>query len=660
MKNLIIWSTVIFVILIPFFVATFVFLYLVLKNLFWQPLLIEKAESANVFRTFLHISSPERRKSNIRSEQFTQNKKSKSFWFSKFSWMMGSIVFYFVLQYLIMEAFLLIMNKEISNFSGLSSSYGNCSTVMTYLTTNLYRFIPLGYTNESFKYNNWFLKAIQTFRTTVTDIKISPEGESLSEMINSIPVSSYLVPVVNQTLAHFDDLDLFPLPYPSINQQFSHAIMSTFMVMGETFIASESSNSITRMKDLIHYASISDSFFNTTFSIYHDDIIIYEFLAIFSMILLIILQALILYLSIKKQFYIRKMLRLSIRTMVLLPDKTPLVRPGENEITFFDQMPDSPTMKLIESLPVGFLMTDKNGVIKYSNPKAAEYFGSGQWGGIENGTKVTDLSEHPQMRYFSISQRPSSQFPLHPFDPKLPKTEFYYYYVYNETTELNLNKLENHKLQQELKEMRRQRLPSSLTVTRKGQKQNIIMMDNFAMVEAAFPKEMSNESFTSIKQTIQNEIESIPTVFISEFYRDSIVIVFSSFNVQSHQRQFLRDALHCAQLVSDACKEGLGAKVAVTSGKKCICKIIDHELARVSFYAPLMTKAAMLLRFGVEGDIIVEYNILKIIYRMDTNIEKIGSGLICNKDVDFCIVKRNDNLLKQLFGNVSKNNVFLA
>ena len=145
------------------------------------------------------------------------------------------------------------------------------------------------------------------------------------------------------------------------------------------------------------------------------------------------------------------MLRLSIRTMVLLPDKTPLVRPGENEITFFDQMPDSPTMKLIESLPVGFLMTDKNGVIKYSNPKAAEYFGSGQWGGIENGTKVTDLSEHPQMRYFSISQRPSSQFPLHPFDPKLPKTEFYYYYVYNETTELNLNKLENHKLQQELK-----------------------------------------------------------------------------------------------------------------------------------------------------------------------------------------------------------------
>lgn len=99
--------------------------------------------------------------------------------------------------------------------------------------------------------------------------------------------------------------------------------------MGETFIASESSNSITRMKDLVYYASTSDSFFNTTFAIYHDNIVIYEFLAIFTMILLILLQALLLYLSIKKQFYIRKMIRLFIRTMILLPDKTPLVKPGK-------------------------------------------------------------------------------------------------------------------------------------------------------------------------------------------------------------------------------------------------------------------------------------------------------------------------------------------
>ena len=659
-KNLIIWSSVIFAILIPFFIATFVSLYFELKNLFWQPLLIEKAEAANVFRTFLHISSPERRKSNMRSEQFMQNKKTKSFLFSKFSWTLGSIVFYFVLQYIIMEGFLLVMHREISNFAGLSFSYGNCSTVMTYLTTNLYRFVPLGYTNDSFKYNNWFLKAIQAFRDTVTDRRISADNGSLSNIINSIEVPYYYVPTVNQTLARLETLDLFPLPYPTLNQLFFHSIMSTFMVMGETFIANESSTSITRMKDLVHSASISDPFFNKTFSIYHDDVIIYQFLAIFVMILLIILQGLILYLAIMKQFYIRRMIHLFIRTIILLPDKTPLVRPGENEITFFDKMPDSPTMKMIESLPVGFIMTDKNGVIKYSNPKAAEYFGSGQWGGIQSGTKVSDLSDHPQMRYFSITQRNLSQFPSHPFDRKLPKNEYYHYYVYNDTTELNLNKLENQKLQTELKEMRRQRLPSSLTVTRKGQKQNVIMMDNFAMVEAEISRDMPNEVFAKVKQTLQNEIDSIPTVFISEFFRDSIVIVFSSFNVQSHQRQFLRDALHCAELVSDACKDGPGAKVAVTSGKKCICKITDHELARVSFYAPLMTKAAMLLRFGVEGDIIIEWNIMKIIYGLDTNVEKVGSGLICNKDIDYCILQRNDNLLKQLFGNVSTTNVLFS
>ena len=68
---------------------------------------------------------------------------------------------------------------------------------------------------------------------------------------------------------------------------------------------------------------------------------------------------------------------------------------------------------------------------------------------------------------------------------------------------MNLNKIEHEKLQTELREMKREKLPSSITATRKGQKQNVIMMDTFAMVEATFSQEINSEDFANLKINIK-------------------------------------------------------------------------------------------------------------------------------------------------------------
>lgn len=653
-------SIIIFVILIPFFFVTYGLLIRGLKKLFWQPILIDKAEAANVFQAFSHLSTPEKRKSNMRNEQFNRDHDSTRSSYSHYGWMMSSIVLYFLFQFIVLECFLLIFDNRICDFSKLSYSFGNTSTVMVYLSSNLYRFIPLSYTDSAYRFGNWFAATLETFRKT--SAYITSNNSDLLLFYENVAISDNfsIFPVVNQTLGKLESLPLYPLPNTTVNQLFHHSIISTYMVMSETFIVTNFSYSVTRMKDLIHYDITAVPFFNETFTLYNNEIIINQFVAIFILVLFVVLEALILGFALQKQIDLRNFVNLFIRTIILLPDSTPLVSPHETEIHFYNKMPDSPTMKLIEALPVGIIMTDKNGLISYANPKATEYFGDGGVGGLHVGDNVADLRPQVKMRYFSVVQRPMNQFPKHPFDVKLPKNEFYYVYIYNEITELNLNKIEHEKLQTELREMKREKLPSSITATRKGQKQNVIMMDTFAMVEATFSQEINSEDFANLKKILQSKIEPIPTVFLSEFYRDSIVIIFSSFNVVSHQRQFLRDALRCAQLVSEICGRELGVKVAVTSGTKCICKIVEHEQTRVSFYAPLMTKAEMLLRFGIEGDIIVEWNIMKTISGIDQNFEKLGSGLICNKDVDFCIISSDDNLLKTFFGTVSAANLVFS
>ncbi|OHT06827.1 hypothetical protein TRFO_25073 [Tritrichomonas foetus] len=635
-KKLYVISAIIFAILLPFFIGAFISLVSALSKLFWQPLLIPKTEAANVFQAYQHISSPERRKSHIRSEQFNRHKAKPRVTFPKYKWTLGSIAFYFVLQIFVCEMLLLIFEQEVNRFAGLSFSFGNCSTVMSHVTTNIYRFIPLAYNTSSYRFYNWFTTTLAVLRLTVTDFQTSnqfPEYEFIE----------YEVPTVNQTLSQFDNLSMFPFANSTINQDFYHAIISTYMVMSETLIAVNASGSITRMKDMIHYETTADAFFHSTFADYDDSMNVYHFLAIFVLVLFVVLEVAIMYVAIKKQKEIREMVNLIIRTMILLPDRTPLVEPGKTDIKFFDKKPESPTMKMIQVLPVGIIITDKNNAIVHYNTKASEIFGN-----INKGVKINDLKS-PPMQYFSTSEHSMSQFPTHPFDKKLPGN---YYFVYNDISQLSLNKIEHYKLQTELKEMRRYRLPSSVTVTRKGQKQNVIMMDNFAMVEATFSSALDEDAYVKLKEGLEKKIDPIPTVFLSEFNRDSVVIVFSSFNVQSHQRQFLRDALKCAHIISEASKK-YSSKVSVINGTKCICKLTDHEQARVSFYAPSMTKAAMMLRFGIEGDIIVEWSIMKTMSGIDSATSKFDSGPICNKDVDFCLISQDNNVLKSFFGNVS-------
>ena len=642
-KKLYISSSAIFVILLPFFLATFVSLYLSLKKLFWQPLLIDKAEASNVFQAYQHIASPEKRKSHIRSNQFNRHRTKPRFAFPLYKWTMGSIIFYFFLQYIVCLFFLLIFDSEVNSLTNLSFSLGNCSTVMTHITTNIFRFTPLQYTDDALRFYNWFLSTLNVLRYTVTDFEILNIFQGYDNF-------TYSVPIVDQNLSLLDDLSIFPINNDTMNQDFHHSIMSAYMVMSEALlIDSKSENTVTRLKDMLYYVQVSNRFFSVVFSLYHDHRNIYLFLAIFVIFLYVILEGFILYLAIMKQMEIRQMINLIIRTMVLLPDRTPLVEPGKTEIHLIDKMPKSPTMKMINSIPIGIIITDKNGNITFANKTAEDFFGSN----IKNH-KIGDI-QYPQMRYFSMTEHTMSQFPKHPFDTEMPNGN---YYVYNDTTELNINRLEHTKLQNELKEMRRHRLPSSVTVTRKGQKQNILMMENFAMVEAGLPDEFKEDQFEKLKSILAKKVEPIPTVFLSEFYRDSIVIVFSSFNVQSHKRQFLRDALRCAQFINEYSQHK--AKVTVTTGYKCICNITDHELARVSFYAPSMTKAAMMLRFGIYGDIIVEYSLIKTISGIETFSSKVGTGPICNKDVDFCIINHDDNTLKNLFGAVSNANIVFS
>ncbi|OHS99503.1 hypothetical protein TRFO_34044 [Tritrichomonas foetus] len=325
--------------------------------------------------------------------------------------------------------------------------------------------------------------------------------------------------------------------------------------------------------------------------------------------------------SIKRMLFMLRSTKFTNRIIALAPMDTPFVDPVSGSFVYPTPPPAVGTSDIISNFPVGFITVDKTDTIIDMNETAQEFYGGSDIIGCKTiEIKLTkSYTDDGKTRKFVVQKGKMRKLPyLYPYE----EIDGYEYLFINETTKQYNTEIQIKQLNTELIEQHKLLMPASLGNYHNFDIDHIIFLKQYCFVDIEFPDDFENDYFMAIKENVFDIASQFSTLFFLNYRRSSTYALFSSFNVRSHQRQFIRDALKCAQCLYSLFnnnRETNKVKIVISQGKKCISCLNDKRNVSFTFHSKSNYKSAKLMMQANPGDIIIEKSLLN--YATDIDIK---------------------------------------
>lgn len=628
-------STVVFVIGLVCVIVTIFYTYQSMNYLFWQTLMIDKAEVAEVFHTFMHVKSVDRRKSSRSLIQSSVKKNAKTgFYFVAYRIIcFVKIPIMFVIMYFVMMAFSMILKECVEYKSNCAKAVINSGILSSLYSTSMYQFILITENNtKSYQYIPWIRMAYKSFYTAFSSF-------NTTKYTDNNPFDPFLPNDTNETAFDLDikpihQLPLYPLPNATTNSRFE-LVTSQIIMMYLDLSTSFNKTGFAAMKIeyLFHFAVTIRYWAIQSQENYENKTQLMT--TVFDIVYVVYLIAICycLYFGITGIIDLKEMCQLFIRIITLLPSSTPFFEKGEYpEIKFYSKKPESNTQMIIDTLPIAFIITDKRDRVIQVNKQASYFFGNNLM-----ARHIDDL-EPPPMRFYIRDSYLVSEFPYHPFDHQFKGNM---YHIFHDKSKIKLQEAEIEMIENQLMDFRKALLPPVILSSKRIKTQNILLISKYAIVEVAFPDTMLKEDFISVRTMVQNSISTLSTLFIADLSRQSFFIIFGSFNVHYHQRQFIRDAVKIGHMILEQFTQYesvSGSKLSISNGEKCICRIVDNETIHLSLFPFVLNKSSVLLKYAGPNQAIIETMLIKSIRRTEEISGIPGIASVSGYEVDYIIL----------------------
>ncbi|OHT01557.1 hypothetical protein TRFO_31532 [Tritrichomonas foetus] len=340
---------------------------------------------------------------------------------------------------------------------------------------------------------------------------------------------------------------------------------------------------------------------------------------------------------------INKIVSLLCRLCSLLPDDSPFAQePEEHEINhknsrFWKDPPPSNLKHIFEALPIGIILTNKDGNIQKVNQLANEMYNNQayKFGNIGNLSSELIINSHP--RIYSLKQYDGKKLPTDEYGRSLEWESSKCYMVQNITKQINIH---NHiqTLMIDINILHQSLIPPSI----RALTEKIMILGQFIIVNISLTPDFPDVRFEVFEKNYLKTCERFSMILTSDIKRFDIHTLFSSVSTKGNSRQYIREAYIFVQKM---CKLlGGDAKISMISGHKCICEIDDSDKENFWLYSHSFIRASAMFRCCDYGEIVTEWNVLKTIPNSEKNIDRTGTVTLNNREYDYAI------LSQRLFG----------
>lgn len=332
----------------------------------------------------------------------------------------------------------------------------------------------------------------------------------------------------------------------------------------------------------------------------------------------------------------KNIFNLIIKLITLMPKDSPFVVNGHLDFT---ARPKIDTESVLKIMPIGLVTFNKDGTVCYMNEYMSTYFEGIRHYGVDNiDLSHMTLGDGTEKKFTVSPKQRINKFPKLPFEKNLPGSYFVHLFDVSSTKmkQAQLEMIEN-----ETTSFKNQIFPPNMPKGKSNYEQTMFFLKWFALIEIELPEDISEATFFKISEKIDTMVEQLVTLFYIIHQRSSIFIVFSSFNVRSHQRQYLRDTLRCSQYLYDLIlvnEETHDSKIAITQGSRGICRFVNSPIPYVILYMRETLFSGKVLRLANPGEMIVEYDLIKSVTDVSPRFDRIETQVIDEVEIEYGVI----------------------
>ena len=265
-------------------------------------------------------------------------------------------------------------------------------------------------------------------------------------------------------------------------------------------------------------------------------------------------------------FVTRDMIKFYIRTIMVLPEDTPFFEDNKGAVLDHARVIQPPYRTLsdevIQMLPVPFFTTDKNGIVKQFNLRAAAAFPDiiqigADVNGVDFSHYVTNEGEEHYYHLEKISITKTN------FDPLKVHFEGSIAYILLDLTKTHRLQVENEQMVRKVDQLKEQVFPQSV------QKSNdtCLFIESLVIVSCVFEQdyEPTQEEIDRFLNYASECADQTLTFFSTSNFQNSISFCFSVYQLLTHEMQHFKDSVSFAKQILKANKH---IKIGIAEAKK--------------------------------------------------------------------------------------------
>ena len=550
----------------------------------------------------------------------------------------------FIIQLILFEVFVVLTKYIIGKIYDITSSYLYTGVAYPYYYLGLYHTLYLCSSQNNrgdYRYNIIVASRVMikmTYSRNETDVVPSLNMNDIQ------PIAEYVeVPV---TL--YNQHPIFKGSTSIFTNELSFWLRKAIFAYLESLLAyqyNEIDISITNIDAIAYFQEFADVYMSLLSNLFRWSLASQQVGYGFLTIILFLLTIFLVILCIRKIFFVIRNTQFINKVLAIAPIDSPYVDPDTKD--FITPIPPPPlgTLDLISNLPIGFVTFDKKENIIDANEAAQNFYdGVSLFGENKSDFDFTvydQLSDNAQRRTFVTKDGLMKHFPyMYPYE----EIEGYSYSFINETTNLQNKKSQFKKLNHELKFLHKILLPATVTGSiHNFEIDQLLVLEQFCIVDIEFSEDLPDEEFLNAKESIYDVANQYSTLFFVKYNRLSAFAIFSSFNVRSHQRQYIKESLHFAEYLHRFHKQTDNIKhikIGICLGQKCISRLINKNDINITIHSKSNYKSSKLLRHAEPGEIIIEKDLLNNVTDVEINYTKQGSFSFSKNNIEYVILDK--------------------
>lgn len=285
--------------------------------------------------------------------------------------------------------------------------------------------------------------------------------------------------------------------------------------------------------------------------------------------------------------------------------------------------------QVLETIPIGIVTTNKDGIVISANESALKKFPGIVQIGHKLDTSSLSCFTHAdgETRYYEVTTGPSKAYGLETINSRFTGD---YTTIIKDITLINNLESTVNSISRDLEKLRDEVYPAPVS----NMRDSCVYLENMIVVDIAFPENVTVQEVEELANYAKEYAEQTTTFFTSNTFPWSFSFMFTAYESIVRERQNFQDAVEFTKQIF---KKRADVRVGIATADGGFCIINKSQCPGVLIYSTAMTTANCLTRFSKPGGVTIEWQALMMISDIDANPDSVRRENLSGKDVDFCI-----------------------